>query len=66
MIKTLMRISLPFFCVFVLSYVVCLSFVMITFFARAYMVAGLEAPLEDKESSIRLVEGFNGSCCKLL
>jgi len=40
------------------SFVVCLSFAMITYSVGADEVAGLEAPLEHEKPSVRLVEGF--------
>jgi len=47
-----------------LSYVVCLSFAMITYSMGADVVAVAGAPLDDEEPSFRLIEGFSGSRCK--
>jgi len=40
------------------SFVVFLSFAMITYSVGADEVTDLEAPLEDEESSVRLVKGL--------
>jgi len=40
------------------SFVVCLSFAIITYSVGADEVAGLEAHLEHEKLSVRLVEGF--------
>ena len=41
-----------------MSFVVCLSFEMITYSVGADEVASLEAPLENEKPFVRLVEGF--------